>query len=167
MRALSIRQPWAALIVMGLKDIENRPWRTSHRGSIFVHASLGRSGRSLYDIERIYGVALSDELMRLCALVGGIIGSVDLVDCVSASASPWFDGPRNEKGRRNYGLMLRNARELPFCPTPGRLSLFEVSGAATQIATGLPLTGWYEAGAHVGERAETANEMGLIKIGVE
>lgn len=37
--ALSIKQPWAWLIVHGIKDIENRHWRTKFHGRFFVHAS--------------------------------------------------------------------------------------------------------------------------------
>jgi hypothetical protein len=28
-RALTVRQPWASLIIAGIKDVENRTWRTS------------------------------------------------------------------------------------------------------------------------------------------
>jgi hypothetical protein len=38
-RAISIRLPWAWLIVNGFKDVENRSWRTRHRGTILIHAS--------------------------------------------------------------------------------------------------------------------------------
>lgn len=38
-RLLSIRQPWAGLIMSGEKEIENRSWSTSYRGRIGVHAS--------------------------------------------------------------------------------------------------------------------------------
>ena len=38
MKALSIRQPWAWLIVNGYKDIENRTWSTDFRGRIYLHA---------------------------------------------------------------------------------------------------------------------------------
>lgn len=131
MKALSIRQPWAGLIAAGLKDIENRPWRTSHRGATLIHASLGRSGRTLRDIERDYSVPITAELERLCALAGGIVGMVDLVDCAIASSSTWFDGPVNAKGRANYAFMLRDARVLPFRFVPGRLGLFEVPETST------------------------------------
>ena len=40
MKALSIRQPWAELIVAGLKDIENRTWRTDYRGPVLIHAGM-------------------------------------------------------------------------------------------------------------------------------
>jgi ASCH domain len=39
MRTLSLRQPWAWLVVNGYKDIENRSWRTNHRGPLVIHAS--------------------------------------------------------------------------------------------------------------------------------
>lgn len=39
MKALSIRQPWATLILRGGKDIENRVWRTKQRGTVLIHAS--------------------------------------------------------------------------------------------------------------------------------
>ncbi len=43
LRVLSLRQPWAWLIVNGYKDIENRSWRTNHRGPLLIHASSNRS----------------------------------------------------------------------------------------------------------------------------
>ena len=39
MKAISLKQPWADLIVNGIKDIENRTWKTSYRGKLFIHAS--------------------------------------------------------------------------------------------------------------------------------
>jgi hypothetical protein len=47
---------------------------------------------------------------------GGIIGQVDIVDCVDKSASPWFVGP--------FGFVLRNPRILPFRPCKGALGFF-------------------------------------------
>jgi ASCH domain len=44
-KALSIRQPWTAMIVHGQKRIENRSRRTKHRGLIALHAS----GRDRWD----------------------------------------------------------------------------------------------------------------------
>jgi ASCH domain len=125
MRALSIKQPWAGLIAAGIKDIENRSWRTRYRGGVLIHASTGRSGRSLSDIAHDYDVAIGDELARLSTLVGGIIGSVEIVDCVTTSESPWFDGALDIRGRPNFGFALRDARVVPFHPMRGRLRFFD------------------------------------------
>lgn len=46
MKALSIKQPWASLIAQGIKDIENRTWKTKFRGRIFIHASAKPAGQT-------------------------------------------------------------------------------------------------------------------------
>jgi hypothetical protein len=130
MRAISIRQPWAALIVAGVKDVENRPWPTSHRGEVLIHASQNVAGWSLADVERMYGFEAPADIARLCALRGGIVGMATIVDCVTARASKWYDGPIDSKGRRNFGFVLRDAREIPFRPALGRLGLFDIWPAA-------------------------------------
>lgn len=38
--ALTIKQPWAALIIAGIKDVENRSWTTPHRGLLLIHAGI-------------------------------------------------------------------------------------------------------------------------------
>ena len=53
---------------------------------------------------------------------GGVVGAVTLVDCVDSHPSPWFIG--HESG--GLGLVLRDARPLPFFHCRGQLSLFEV-----------------------------------------
>lgn len=113
-RALSVRQPWAWLLVTGHKDVENRAWGTNLRGWIGVHAG------GTYDVEgdqlireRFPQIALParDALPR-----GGIVGRVRLVDCVTASDSPWFVGP--------YGFVVADGEPLPFRACPGRLGFF-------------------------------------------
>jgi hypothetical protein len=134
MKALSIRQPWASLIVLGIKDIENRTWMTRERGTILVHASKGMTrdehesaiefavdairadprnvGKTKTRTLREMGFAF-DALHR-----GGIVGQVDIVDCVSHSNSPWYLG--------GIGFVLANAKPLPFRPLKGALGFFKV-----------------------------------------
>lgn len=38
MKALTIRQPWASLIGLGVKTIETRSWTTRYRGPLAIHA---------------------------------------------------------------------------------------------------------------------------------
>ncbi|MDY6960283.1 MAG: ASCH domain-containing protein [Pseudomonadota bacterium] len=124
MMALSVRQPWAWAIIYARKDIENRNWPTRFRGRFLVHASKGMTRDEYEDcldtmcaISRAApfpkGLTLPtfDELER-----GGIVGSVDLVDCVSDHSSPWFFG--------TYGFVLRNPEPLPFRPVRGALGFF-------------------------------------------
>lgn len=118
--ALSVRQPWPWAMQHAGKDIENRNWRTSRRGRIAVHAGKGMSlaeYRDCLDLVRQIGgdkfdLPGMDELSR-----GGIVGSVEIVDCVTRSDSPWFFG--------TFGFVLRNFRPAEFIACRGQLGFFK------------------------------------------
>lgn len=112
MRALSIRQPWAWLIVNGFKDIENRDWPTNIRGRFLVHA-----GKTIdADGERWIRHNFPQIDLPCGFQCGGIVGEVRIADCVQDSDSPWFMG--------DYGFVLRDAKALPFQPCRGKLGFF-------------------------------------------
>ena len=111
MKAISIRQPWAALIVAGIKDIENRSWSTNYRGKLLVHASK-KFDKGGWSLAKRFNVPQSMLDYR-----GGIIGEMEIVDCVKESNSDWFEGP--------YGFVLKNAKFLPFKSCKGKLGIFE------------------------------------------
>lgn len=113
MRALSIMQPWAWLIVQGHKDVENRTWPTDFRGPVLIHA--GKKPDFDPAMEWEWGdipPPTGDQIE-----LGGIVGEAEIVDCVRRSASRWFRGP--------WGFVLRNARPLPFRPCRGMLGFFQ------------------------------------------
>lgn len=108
MKALSIKQPWANLIIHAGKDIENRTWKTTYRGRLAIHASKRKSWGEYVDavvlaeqsgLTASISIPMPDE-----CVYGAIIGTVDLIDCVEKSDSPWFCGP--------YGFVLSNPRPL-------------------------------------------------------
>lgn len=124
--AISIRQPWAWLILHAGKDIENRIWPTKVRGRVFIHASKEMT-KDEYRVAAAF-LASGDPPLRAAldqlpafdadALQrGGIVGEVEIVDCVNTSASPWFVG--------GWGFVLRHAKPLPFRACPGRLGFFQ------------------------------------------
>lgn len=124
MKALSIRQPWAWLILNGHKDIENRCWKTYFRGRILVHASKGMT-RDEYAIGQVMAEEQGVELPAFGDLErGGIVGEVEIVDCVVEDASPWFFG--------EYGFVLKGARAVAFRECRGRLGFFEVEGVGDE-----------------------------------
>jgi hypothetical protein len=127
--ALSVRQPWAWAIIHAGKNIENRSWnrryKSAHgaaldfRGRVCIHASKGMTRHEYamaIDVFRSAGVAhlapSPDQLLR-----GGIIGTVEIIDVVSQSHSPWFFGPK--------GLLLRDPQPVEFIPCRGELGYFE------------------------------------------
>ena len=79
MKALTIHQPWASLIIAGIKDVENRKKRTNHRGRLVIHTGLGIDEGGMEQ----YGHLLDDFPN------GAILGEVILVDCVNNSRSRW------------------------------------------------------------------------------
>lgn len=44
MKALTLWQPWASLIALGVKSIETRAWSTSYRGPLAIHAAATTKG---------------------------------------------------------------------------------------------------------------------------
>src|SRR5437879_1749653 len=84
MRVLSIRQPWASLLVLGVKRWETRSWHTSHRGPLAIHAArkISPTTRTLCDQEPMRTLLeraglILDQLPR-----GVVLGTAYLVDCV-------------------------------------------------------------------------------------
>ena len=131
--ALSIRQPWAWLIVNGHKDVENRTWRTNFRGPVLIHAgkAVDRAAHEdwywgAHPATGEYGGDWVDKVRPPEGGfdLGGIVGVAEVVDCVSSSGSPWFCGP--------FGFVLRNARPLPFTPLKGALGFFKVPEGAVR-----------------------------------
>lgn len=116
MLALSIRQPWAHLIVTGFKDIENRSWNANFRGPFLVHASKTFDQEGMEWLWEQYPELRSWTTAAFSK--GGIVGQSEIVDCVTQSNSRWFFGP--------FGFVLQNSKQLPFRPMPGRLGFFEV-----------------------------------------
>lgn len=116
-KAITIRQPYAWLIVNGIKDIENRTWETKYRGPVYIHAGLKRPTKQLMDaLEAKHGITIPDDELDF----GAIIGSVELVDCVITHSSRWFIAGHN-------GFVLRKPRVIfPGIPYTGKLGLFQV-----------------------------------------
>jgi hypothetical protein len=126
--ALSVKQPWAALIVHGLKRIEIRRWRTSRRGFILIHAA-SRPDRSAEAWNQVPA-----HLQAAAQIQGGIVGRVHLIGCreyrsAAAFASDvkyhlnhpsWFVPPVL------YGFELADPVPLPFRPYPGWVRFFRV-----------------------------------------
>lgn len=145
-KALSILQPWAWLIIRPditdpaerarayadgrIKDIENRGWATRFRGRILVHAGKTLNAEDYNfdrnDIHMDTDIVLP-EFEEMKAMTGGIVGAVDIVDCVSQSASRW-------KTDRAWGFVLANAAPCPFIPYRGQLSFFDVDGDVVREA---------------------------------
>ncbi|MGC4075454.1 MAG: ASCH domain-containing protein [Rubrivivax sp.] len=118
MLALSIRQPWAWLILHAGKDVENRTWPTRYRGRVWIHAGKGCTRREWAEaaaFAAMCGHWITPPLEDLPR--GGIVGSVVITGCKTAVESPWFAGP--------WGFTLERPEAQTFRPCDGRLGFFE------------------------------------------
>ena len=121
--ALSVRQPSAWAIIHGGKDIENRTSGSIRAGRmglgrICIHAAVGlKEDEFRYIAWRMQDLGVQcpppGDLPR-----GAIIGTVDVVEIIDESESPWFGGAAG----------LRLARPEPLAdpiPAKGELGYFE------------------------------------------
>ena len=89
MKVLTIKQPWACLIVEGLKKYEFRSWKTNYRGKILIHAGL--------TLEKTYS-----ENYNFNYIKGAIIGEAEITDCILV------DENLNEKLQKQNNLVYGN-----------------------------------------------------------
>lgn len=111
MKAITIKQPWASLIVEGIKDIENRTWPCPEKyigKRVLVHASQSWTKSSAEICLSIPHVKEAIERLGMIhkyddesigykgysfsgLTCGAIIGSVEIVDCVVNHSSIWAE----------------------------------------------------------------------------
>jgi len=126
--ALSIKQPWATLLVHGIKTIEIRRWPTARRGLVYIHAARVPD-------ERPAGWnLLPGNLKETAELGGGLIGTARLVECKAYRSAArfvadqrlhlnepdWFEEPVL------YGFTFASPEVIPFQRYPGWFRFFEV-----------------------------------------
>lgn len=91
MKALTVKQPWASLIVNNYKTYEFRSWKTNYRGKILIHAGLSIEKNILNKIN-----------YNLDYIKGAIIGEADITDCILVDKN--FD----EELRKNDSIVYGN-----------------------------------------------------------
>lgn len=124
MKALTIRQPWATLIIQQNKRFEFRSWKTKYRGELLIHAGKGIDKEAAKRLEKY----LPKELP-----IGKILGKVTLVDCIKMS--PDFKEKLLKENseiytkssfQENYGWQLDNVEVFDeLIEAKGHLSLWE------------------------------------------
>ncbi|EMN91206.1 hypothetical protein [Leptospira weilii] len=133
MKALSVRQPWAYLIIRPdipdpkdraiawdngeIKDIENRNRKTNFRGRFLIHASQIFDSEGLKFVQQNYKLCLGMTAKDFD--FGCIIGFSILAECVEESNSKYFFG--------KFGYILRDSKPIHPIPYKGRLGFFDIS----------------------------------------
>jgi predicted transcriptional regulator len=117
MKALSLKQPFAELILQGKKKIELRKWNTKFRGEFLIHASKNPDREAM----QRFGFK---ELP-----CGFIVGKANLVD-----VKEYKDEEEHKKDKEKhlassnwgkYGFIIENPERIEKIPTKGKLGFWE------------------------------------------
>jgi len=145
MKALSIKQPWASLVctprennpLLGIKDIENRKWKTHFRGKIYIHVSGSKKFNiQLTDEQTKQAIPILQTAFEGTMPFGAIIGEVEIIDCVVNHHSIWAEKTKgnyvgdgvfvlSEKPIYNWVLANPVLYEKPILNVKGKLSFWE------------------------------------------
>lgn len=136
MKALSIKQPWASLIAHGIKDIENRTWKTHFRGRIYIHASDKSVEQPFCYSRKQLDFLIQNNNNFKYSGISAIIGEVDIIDCVINHPSIWAEKSTpelyDEKGNPVYDKPIYNwvlanpaLYDEPILNVKGKLSFWE------------------------------------------
>lgn len=134
MRALTICQPYAELILRGDKRVENRTWETKYRGPLAIHA--GKS-RQWFDGD--------DDLIGMLGEMppfGAIVGRCNVIDCVHIddieagqydAAYPWLSAHEHTRGP--WCWIVDDVERLEAVPFKGSQGLFNIPSEFIRAAS--------------------------------
>ena len=122
-KCLSLKQPYAELLVSGKKTIEVRKWNTKFRGQFLVHASK--------NIDEEACKRLKIDQAKL--VIGAIVGQANIYDVISYQSKNSFLKDKNKHfassdyDNPKYGFLVNQTKrfEIPI-PIRGKLGFFNV-----------------------------------------
>jgi hypothetical protein len=119
--ALSVRRPWAHLIIRGSKPVENRTWVTRYRGRVWLHAGQGWDPAGAALAARLGLLAYTDPAN--CPT--GYLGTVDLTGMHPCTPVPCCT-PWGQPGPDVWHWQITDPRPVTEpIPGPGRLGLYQ------------------------------------------
>lgn len=126
MKVISVKEPFATLIMNGDKLIETRSWKTNYRGELFIHAS----GKSLAK-EFLTNDFVIDFIKDMDMNYGNIICKVNLIDCIYMDTK-FIEHIKRNKKEYNYGeykigryaWVFNNVEPIYPIPTKGKLNIW-------------------------------------------
>jgi hypothetical protein len=148
MKTITIRQPWANLIIDGIKDIENRSWKCPEKyigKRILIHVSKKGANFWRSDVSKQVDDYLRSQNNEYLSMRGCIIGSVEIIDCVINHSSIWaeksefspYQGPNGEPNEGltpTYNWVLANPIKFKTpIPAKGKLSFWDYNSIIEEI----------------------------------
>ena len=133
---LSMHQPWASLLVMGIKTVEGRSWYTAHRGRLWIASTAKAPDRDQIKMveeqyKSLYGhyVEFPENYPS-----GALLGCVDVTDCVSQEEYRKMDGDTTESGSE-FVFICENPIELLIkVPVKGKHKIWKLDTQVHKLA---------------------------------
>lgn len=124
MKVITIKEPYASLIIEGYKEYEFRTWKTSYRGEIYIHTSI-QSDKNAIEKYKNLNIKYNP---------GYIIGRVDITDCIlvddefkevlrKKNSNHIYDNILKEEGKI-YAFKVENNTRVKPIKTKGKLSIW-------------------------------------------
>lgn len=128
-KCLVVKNPWALMLVDGIKDVENRTWNTSYRGPLLIKSSkVPVSEDETRDIlTTLYrrGLITKDQVRKyyqsIFSLNGRLLGQVTLDKVVTNSNSEWA-----EKGAYHFVVSSPKKFSEPIEGLPSGFKIFNL-----------------------------------------
>ena len=125
MKVISIKQPYASLIIEGYKEYEFRTWKTKYRGEIYIHASLTEDKEAMKKYKKL----------NLDYPKGCIIGKAILFDCLeinedfrtmikSKNVYPYIYNHVLNKDKNKYAFHMINIEKINPIESKGQLGIW-------------------------------------------
>lgn len=122
MKALSLKQPFAELVVSGIKRIELRKWNTKFRGEFLIHAS------KILDKKSMEKFGFTD------LPAGCIVGKAFLRDVKKYNSEKEHQADRDlhlaSTAWGNYGFILENPQRVKPIPCKGKLNFWNFKNSS-------------------------------------
>ena len=149
MKALTLHQPWASLVALGVKTIETRSWATSYRGPLAIHAATrwpvqGAVGgyfvrnirrrdwpTALHYSEMLWENDLDERRPFSAQLpLGAVVATCELVDVA------WTTMPGKDGSRSDIGFNIWDRSPQPFDEETARIWALSENGPYGDFSPG-------------------------------
>ncbi|XP_040198870.1 activating signal cointegrator 1 [Rana temporaria] len=134
---LSMHQPWASLLVAGIKRVEGRTWYSAHRGRLWIAAAAKRpSPQEVSEIEASYRVLLNKGIyFPKDYPTGCLLGCVEVADCLSHEQFEEQHPSLRQESASPFVFVCINPQELPIkFPIKGQHKIWKLDSKIHQGA---------------------------------
>lgn len=135
---LSMHQPWASLLVLGIKRVEGRTWYSAHRGRLWIAAAAKQpTQQEIAAVESMYKTLYGNENVVFPEHypVSCLLGCVDLMECL-AQEDYKEEFPEGES-ESPYVFICENPQQLALkFPVKGQHKIWKLDPAIHKAAKG-------------------------------